>query len=57
LFGFDRLRRLLSTQPTATKAAGAAVKFGQDDDITVVTLTRVAVAAETPALHAVKQAG
>jgi serine phosphatase RsbU (regulator of sigma subunit) len=57
LFGYDRLRKLLSTLPNATKAAGAAVKFGQDDDITVVTLTRVAFATETPALQALEQAG
>jgi serine phosphatase RsbU (regulator of sigma subunit) len=40
LYGFDRLLALLSTRPNAAQAVDAAVEFGQDDDITVVTLTR-----------------
>jgi hypothetical protein len=43
LYGFDRLRVLLSSKPTATEAAEAAVAFGQDDDVTVLTLTRLPV--------------
>jgi hypothetical protein len=42
LYSFDRLKTLFSTRPTADQAAQAAVNFGQDDDITVVTLTRLA---------------
>ena len=42
LYGFDRLLALLSTRPNAAQAVDAAVEFGQDDDITVVTLTRTA---------------
>jgi hypothetical protein len=42
LYGYDRLWNLLLGQPTAAQAADAAVRFGQDDDITVVTLTRTA---------------
>jgi serine phosphatase RsbU (regulator of sigma subunit) len=41
LFGFDRAREL-STQPAAT-IAEAAKAFGQKDDITVITVERVAV--------------
>ncbi len=41
LYGFDRLQTLFATNPTATTAAEAAVAFGQDDDITVLTLTRI----------------
>ena len=41
LFSFERLKTLFSTKPTATEATEAAVNFGQDDDITVVTLTRL----------------
>jgi hypothetical protein len=41
LYGFERLQKLASARPNATQAAAAAVKFGQDDDITVLTLTRV----------------
>jgi hypothetical protein len=40
LYSFDRLKTLFATQPTAEQAAEAAVAFGQDDDITVLTLTR-----------------
>lgn len=39
LFGFDRIKLLFATRPTAGQAAQAAVDFGQDDDITVLTLT------------------
>jgi len=46
LYSFDRLRTLFSTRPTAEQAAEAAVNFGQDDDITVLTLTRIAVREE-----------
>ncbi|MDR3799225.1 MAG: SpoIIE family protein phosphatase [Terracidiphilus sp.] len=43
LYSFARLKTLFATRPTAEQAAQAAVNFGQDDDITVLTLTRVAV--------------
>ena len=42
LFSFERLRTLIGTQPDAKQATDAAVAFGQDDDITVLTLTRLA---------------
>jgi hypothetical protein len=42
IFSFDRLRALIATQPDAKQATDAAVAFGQDDDITVMTLTRLA---------------
>jgi serine phosphatase RsbU (regulator of sigma subunit) len=41
VFSFERLKALFSTKPTAAQATQAAVDFGQDDDITVVTLTRL----------------
>jgi hypothetical protein len=41
LYGFKRLESLLSGRPSAADAADAAVAFGQDDDITVLTLTRI----------------
>jgi serine phosphatase RsbU (regulator of sigma subunit) len=41
LYGFDRLQTLFAAQPDAAKATEAAVAFGQDDDITVLTLTRL----------------
>jgi len=43
LYSFARLKTLFATRPTAEQAADAAVNFGQDDDITVLTLTRVTV--------------
>jgi hypothetical protein len=49
LYSFDRLKSLFATHPTAEEAAQAAVNFGQDDDITVLTLTRVPVAVHTAA--------
>jgi len=42
LFGFERVAALMATKPDAGQAAEAAVTFGQDDDITVLTLTRLA---------------
>jgi Stage II sporulation protein E (SpoIIE) len=47
LYGFDRLHTLLSGRPTALEATQAAVAFGQDDDITVLTLTRLAAGEES----------
>jgi hypothetical protein len=43
LFGFQRLQALIATMPDAREATEIAVAFGQDDDITVLTLTRLAV--------------
>ena len=47
LYGFDRVRKLIGTQPDAHAASEAAVAFGQDDDITVLTVTRLAVGVES----------
>ncbi|HET6169006.1 MAG TPA: SpoIIE family protein phosphatase, partial [Terracidiphilus sp.] len=41
IFSFERLGALFATRPDAAKATEAAVNFGQDDDITVLTLTRL----------------
>jgi serine phosphatase RsbU (regulator of sigma subunit) len=43
IFSFERLDALFSTFPSADQASDAAVNFGQDDDITVLTLTRLAM--------------
>jgi serine phosphatase RsbU (regulator of sigma subunit) len=45
LYSFGRLKTLFASRPTAEQAAQAAVNFGQDDDITVLTLTRIAISA------------
>ena len=44
LFGFDRIGDLLGRHATASAVAAAAQSFGQEDDITVLTITRMAVA-------------
>lgn len=49
LFGFERLASLVATRPTADQALRAASAFGQEDDITVLTLTRIA-SGERPTL-------
>jgi serine phosphatase RsbU (regulator of sigma subunit) len=41
LFGFDRLQTLFEGAVGAEAATDDAVSFGQDDDITVLTLTRL----------------
>ena len=41
IFSFERLDQLFASTPDAAKATDAAVNFGQDDDITVLTLTRL----------------
>ncbi|MGP8253167.1 MAG: SpoIIE family protein phosphatase [Terracidiphilus sp.] len=43
IFSFERVRALFSTRPGAAAASGVAVQFGQEDDITVLTVTRLAV--------------
>jgi hypothetical protein len=42
LFGFARVKALVATAPDAAQTVEAAVDFGQDDDITVLTVTRLA---------------
>jgi serine phosphatase RsbU (regulator of sigma subunit) len=44
LFGFDRIAEMLSTGMAARALATAAQAFGQEDDITVLTIARMAVA-------------
>jgi phosphoserine phosphatase RsbU/P len=40
LFGFERLSALLATQPEVGKIVDAAEDFGQEDDITALSITR-----------------
>ncbi len=47
LFGFERLHNLFASRPTAQQATEVAVSFGQDDDITVLILTRLAAGEES----------
>jgi serine phosphatase RsbU (regulator of sigma subunit) len=41
LYGFDRLKALLAGVPDAESIVDAALAFGQEDDITVVTIERL----------------
>ncbi len=43
LFGFERIRDLLRTVTKASEVASAAQSFGQEDDISVISVTRTAV--------------
>jgi serine phosphatase RsbU (regulator of sigma subunit) len=43
LFGFDRAHELLRKAKTAEELAIAAQNFGQEDDISVISVTRTAV--------------
>jgi len=47
IFSFERLDKLFAGRPDAAEASEAAVHFGQDDDITVLTFTRLAVGQES----------
>jgi serine phosphatase RsbU (regulator of sigma subunit) len=40
LYGFDRLSALLATRPEVDKIVDAAEAFGQEDDITALSITR-----------------
>jgi serine phosphatase RsbU (regulator of sigma subunit) len=42
LFGFDRILDLLRNSPTAAAIANAAQSFGQEDDISVISIIRTA---------------
>ena len=42
LFGFDRIQQLLQTHISVSALADAAQRFGQEDDISLIALTRTA---------------
>jgi serine phosphatase RsbU (regulator of sigma subunit) len=43
LFGFERVLELVRTESTAAKIAETAQAFGQEDDITVIAVTKMAI--------------
>jgi serine phosphatase RsbU (regulator of sigma subunit) len=43
LFGFERVHELMRTARSATEVAKAAQSFGQEDDISVISVTRTSV--------------
>jgi hypothetical protein len=49
LFGFDRIAAMLQAGADAAGLAQAAQDFGQEDDITVLTITRLALVSEPSA--------
>ncbi|HEX4006760.1 MAG TPA: PP2C family protein-serine/threonine phosphatase [Acidobacteriaceae bacterium] len=56
LFGFDRVRALMGRRPEAQQAVDVAVQFGQEDDVTVLVITRTSLADDTNVLRdAVRQ--
>ncbi len=48
LFGFERVLDLVRTSPSAASIAQAAQTFGQDDDISVIAVTRMATQQTLP---------
>jgi serine phosphatase RsbU (regulator of sigma subunit) len=46
LFGFERVEELLRTAGSAAEVAGVAQRFGQADDISVISVTRTATVME-----------
>jgi Stage II sporulation protein E (SpoIIE) len=49
LFGFERVHDLLHTKRSAAEVASAAQSFGQEDDISVISVTRTRTAVMEPA--------
>ncbi len=49
LFGFERIGAMLSEGATAASLATAAQTFGQEDDITVISVTSIAIPLPAPA--------
>jgi hypothetical protein len=43
LFGFDRIQLLLRNAATAAQLAAAAQAFGQEDDISIISITRIPI--------------
>ncbi len=44
LYGFDQLATLLGSKPSAEEIARTAQRYGQEDDISVLQITRLSVA-------------
>jgi Stage II sporulation protein E (SpoIIE) len=55
LFGFERVQDLLKEGTTAAAIAEIAERFGQQDDISVISVTRVPVPEEKPNLQPMPQ--
>lgn len=52
LLGFEQVEQLLTSAPSAAQIAATARRFGQQDDISVISVTRTAVATPATAVHA-----
>ena len=42
LFGFEKIHQLMQNAKSVTEVANAAQTFGQEDDISVISITRTA---------------
>jgi serine phosphatase RsbU (regulator of sigma subunit) len=49
LYGYERLSALMQAQPSVQQIVDAACSFGQDDDVTVLSVTRIADAESSDA--------
>jgi hypothetical protein len=59
LYGFERVAALMTGRPTVQHVVDEACGFGQDDDITVVSITRTAVSerkSSSASAHILRQA-
>ncbi len=54
LFGFDRIHQLLRIASTAAQIAAAAQAFGQEDDISVVSIIRIPIVEHAVSSSSVK---
>jgi hypothetical protein len=43
LFGFERIHELMRAETTAAQLAAAAQAFGQEDDISIISITRIPI--------------
>ena len=48
LFGFERVHQLMQSRLSAAELADAAQRFGQQDDISVIAVTKTAVRSQQP---------
>lgn len=57
LYGYGRLSALMQARPTVQEIVDAACNFGQDDDITVLSVTRIADRARLELIAQIAAAG
>ena len=55
LFGFERIQELLRESASAAELARAAQMFGQEDDISVIAITRTEAKVTCPSVSVAKR--